>query len=207
MSTCFIFGAGDMPKAVPNTAGALVIAADGGYLALKELGIKPDIVVGDFDSMDEVQGENVIKLKREKDDTDMAAAVGLALERGARDIEIYGGLGGRRLSHTIANLQLVAALSQKGITARLCGDGCTATAVTDGALELKNACGYISVFCFGIKAKGVTLKGLKYPLMDAELTNTYPLGVSNQPVSDKAVIEVKSGTLIVIYGEKIQSML
>lgn len=201
--TCYIFGAGTPPKTKPDIKSGLVIAADGGLETLNRFGINADIVIGDFDSMSLVSGQNVIRLKAEKDETDMLAACNIALEKGADEIIIYGGLGGSRLSHTLANFQLIASLSQKGVKAHLLMDGLCVTAITDCSHKLKNAGGYVSVFCHTDTATGVTLTGFKYPLSNATLYNNYPLGVSNQIIADSALVTVKSGTLIIIYGERL----
>ena len=201
--TCYIFGAGTPPKLNPDIKSGLVIAADGGLKTLKHFGISADIVIGDFDSMSPVSGQNVIRLKAEKDETDMLAACNIALEKGADEIIIYGGLGGSRLSHNLANFQLIASLSQKGVKASLLMDGLCVIAITDCSLKLENTGGYVSVFCHTDTATGVTLTGFKYPLSNATLYNNYPLGVSNQIIADSALVTVKSGTLIIIYGEKL----
>ena len=89
---CWIVGAGDFcARDWSPREGDLVIAADGGQGALSRLHARADVVVGDFDSLREApNGGEVVRLPAEKDDTDMVAALRLALERGCRDIRIYG---------------------------------------------------------------------------------------------------------------------
>ena len=115
METCFIFGAGQDVELVRRPEpGDYVIAADGGYLACKRRGIVPDLLLGDFDSMEEpADFPKVLRLPVEKDDTDTFLAAKYALERGCRAFHIYGGTGGR-LDHTLANLQLLVWLSRRG---------------------------------------------------------------------------------------------
>ena len=93
---CWIVGAGDFcARGWSPESGDLVIAADGGQGALSRLHARADIVVGDFDSLREApNGGEVVRLPAEKDDTDMVAALRLALARGCRDIRIYGAAGG-----------------------------------------------------------------------------------------------------------------
>ena len=93
----YIVGAGEISgKELVIPSGAFVIAADAGLKHLEAINIVPDLIVGDFDSLGEIpSGENVVYHKPEKDDTDMLLAVREALNRGARTIIIYGGLGGR----------------------------------------------------------------------------------------------------------------
>ena len=119
METCYIFGAGDFtPCTIDLTSKDLVIAADGGYDYLIRLGLRADVVLGDFDSVtspdlwDDAICEK-LTYPPEKDDTDMMLAIKLGLSRGYREFAIYGGLGGR-LDHTIANIQSLTYLAGEG---------------------------------------------------------------------------------------------
>lgn len=106
MATCYIYGAMPCGSTEKLEEGDLLIAADGGYAYLQ--GQKPDLVVGDFDSLGYVpEGEQIIRHPVQKDDTDMLLAVREGLKRGYRKFVLYGGIGGR-LDHTIANLQVLA---------------------------------------------------------------------------------------------------
>ena len=197
---CYIVGAGEPAGSFARTAYDFVIAADGGSRFLDMLNIEPDLFVGDLDSSD-APPENcfAIKLNREKDETDTALAVREGLARGYREFKIYGGLGGR-LDHSIANIQLIAELSTRQVKASLIGDGVTITAVTDGSVKLPTKKrGTVSVFCHTDTAENVTIKGLKYPLEGAKLTNLNALGVSNEFTGKPASVSVGTGTLIVIY--------
>ena len=200
MRRCIIFGAGEydaqQPKKTPET---LVIAADAGYRRCVENGFVPDYVIGDFDSLCKAPGlSNVIQLPVEKDVTDMDAAAALALEHDCKVICLYGGMGGRP-DHTLANYALVARLSQQGVEAYLYGNGYVVTAVTDGKLTLTGGRGEtVSVFSWTDRSEGVTLRGLKYPLENAVLTNTFALGVSNSFAEETAEITVARGTLLVM---------
>lgn len=204
MKTCIIFGAGVYDAQQPaTTEGCLVIAADGGYAKCRALGVAPDLVIGDFDSLGFAPQEgSVVKLPVEKDVTDLDAAAGLALERGCTEIRIYGGMGGRP-DHTMANYALLARLSKQGVRAYLYGEGYAVAAVTDGSLTLTGGAGEtISVFAWSDAAEGVTLRGLQYPLEDAVLTNTFALGVSNSFAAETAEVSVKRGTLLVMREKK-----
>ena len=136
MKLCYIFGAGEpsMPVAVPTRDEVLVIAADGGYRLAAEVFGVPDLLVGDFDSIDALPvGVPIVRHPAEKDDTDLALAANEAIDRGATDLYIYAALGGR-LDHTVANLQLLASLAARGIRATLFGsDGTAVTALVGGA--------------------------------------------------------------------------
>ncbi|MDE7231987.1 MAG: thiamine diphosphokinase [Lachnospiraceae bacterium] len=198
---CYIVGAGEnygidfSPR-----ADDFVIAADAGFQVLEQNGITMDLVIGDFDSLPFVpKHPEVITLKKEKDDTDMRAAVLERLKAGYEIFHIYGGTGGL-IEHTIANMQLLAELSSGGKRGFLFGRDYIITALTNGTLVLPDhISGYVSVFAHSDRAEGVWLKGLKYELQDAVLTNSYPLGVSNELIGKESSITVKNGTLLIVF--------
>lgn len=187
--------------------GDLLIAADGGYEWLMDMGLSPDLLIGDFDSLSQVpEGPNILRLPKEKDDTDTMAAVRLAMERGYERFHIYGGTGGR-FDHTMANIQLLTWLAHRGCENRLYGPDWVAAAVTDGTLSFPaNAQGHVSVFCQGDRAEGVCLEGLKYPLTNATLTCEFALGVSNEFTGGPSSITVEKGTLLVLWGRSGSTM-
>ena len=201
---CYIVGAGERAIALPAPEqGDLLIAADGGYAWLKERGLKPDLVVGDFDSMAEPAGvAHLVRLPKEKDETDTMAAVRLGRARGYRRSHIFGGTGGR-FDHTLANLQLLAWLSRRGEEGRLYGPDWTAAAITGGTLEFgPEHRGMISVFAHSDTVRGVTIEGLKYSLSGAELDNGFSLGVSNEFTGVPARVSVKEGTLLIVWESR-----
>ena len=198
---CYVVGAGEnYGLDFSPRPGDLVIAVDGGFQVLQENGMNADMVIGDFDSLHFVpQHPNVIVLNTEKDDTDMWAAVKEGMDAGYEIFHIYCGTGGR-IEHTIANIQLLARLAQKEKQGVLFGKDYMITAVTNRTITFpKHLSGYVSVFSHSEKAEGVYLKGLKYELDNAELTNTYPLGVSNEFIGEESTISVKNGTLVIVY--------
>jgi thiamine pyrophosphokinase len=182
-----------------------VIAADGGLDHAREFGIRPDVVIGDFDS---VRGSlptdaGIITLPAEKDDPDMFSALKVGWARGAREFHIYGGLGGR-IDHTIANIQLLSLLSRHGAIGYLYGDGTVVCAVTDGELAFPaHECtpgNMVSVFSHSDVSTDVNEPGMKYQLRHARLTNSIVQGVSNEFLPDSdAAINVRHGTLIVTF--------
>jgi len=199
--TCYIFAAGDFfglrEKPEP---GDLIIAADAGYRRCTALGLRPDVVVGDFDSMPPPMGESLLRLPVEKDDTDSLYAMRLGLDRGYRDFVLYGGTGGRRSDHTLANLQSLLFLVSHRASGRMYGDGVVWRTLHDGRFDFPaSARGTLSVFCMDGEARGVTLRGLKYELDDGCLRSDFPLGVSNSFLGREASVEVKDGTLLILY--------
>lgn len=202
MKECYIFGAGHFYGLHTRPRpGDLIIAADGGYEACKAAGFTPDLLVGDFDSLPAVpEGCAVVRLPVEKDDTDMLAAIRLGLERGAKRFHLYGGTGGDRPEHTLANLQCLLFLSERGADGILYDRISACTALREGTLRFPaGAKGNLSVFAMDGPAEGVTLRGLKYSLEDAALTPCLPLGVSNSFTGAAVEITVKRGALLIWY--------
>ena len=197
---CHIAAALAFDNEISLMPGDLLIAADAGYQQLIKRSLKPDLIVGDFDSLGSIpEGENIVRHPVMKDDTDLMLAIKLGLERGYRAFYIYGGLGGR-LDHTIANIQALDFISENGGTGYLFGEKQIATVFFGGELSFpEGSKGIISVFAQGGIAEGVTLKGLLYPLKDATLSPAYPLGVSNEFTGDKASVVVRKGKLLVIW--------
>ena len=202
---CYVVGAMSLSMNLrPYPApGDYVIAADRGYDSLMAFGVNPDLVVGDFDSLGYApQHPNVIQLPAEKDDTDMVYALRKGLELGYRRFVLLGGVGGR-LEHTYANLQLLDYLTTQGAQGFLAGEKTVATALRGGTIEFPAAMsGYLSVFCNSGTASGVTLEGLKFPLENTELNGSFPLGVSNEFTGLPAKVQVKDGSLILIWEDK-----
>lgn len=200
MNTCMIFCAGGFDRLLePPEASDYILAADGGYAHVRQLGLTPDGVLGDFDSLGYVPEEAQV-FPVEKDDTDSMLAIRKGLELGYRKFLLYGSLDGPRLDHTVANIQALRFLAEHGAQGYLVGLNQIAAVVKNGELSFPAGCrGYISVFCLGDKARDVTLQGLYYPLEEAELTGTFPLGASNQFTGQPARIGVRNGCLLVIW--------
>ena len=206
-SICHIVGAADFAYERFNPAeGDLVIAADAGLIALDKMGCKPDVILGDFDSLGYLpKGDEVLLHPVHKDDTDSMLAMREAIDRGYRDFIFHGCTGGTRFDHTVANLQTLAYAAEHGVRASIYAPDFTAEAICNKALRFDaRYTGGISVFAVGGRAEGVWLSGLEYPLYNATLDPSRPLGVSNSFIEgENAVIRVNKGTLLVILqGEK-----
>lgn len=205
---CYIIGASDTDGMyIDRREGDYIIAADAGLAALEEMGIVPDLAVGDFDSLGHIPNfERIICHPCEKDDTDTALSLAEGMKRGYRVFVIYGGLGGR-LDHTMANIQNCAGAADHGALCWLWGEGNAVCTFGDGA-ELSfeaEKTGILSVFAAD-RASGVNIHGLKYPLEDVCLTSTVPLGVSNQFIGEKSSISAADGTLIAMWNEDAESV-
>ena len=203
MKNCVIFCAAEFDAlAEPLEAEDFVIAADGGLRHTQKLGLVPDVILGDFDSLGYTpEGANVFPV--EKDDTDAMLAVRRGLQLGFREFILYGSLDGPRLDHTIANLQVLQFLADRGASGYLVGTDYLVTVVKNGSLTFpKSAEGTVSVFCLGPDAEGITLRGLHYPLENGTLTAGFPLGVSNHFTGKEAEITVNNGSLLVLWDRK-----
>jgi thiamine pyrophosphokinase len=200
MRNCVIFCAGEFEKlSQPIGEGDLLIAADGGLAHVKKLGLVPDIILGDFDSLGYVpEGAELHPV--EKDDTDSMLAIKKGIQLGCDTFYLYGALDGGRVDHTMANFQALQYLSERGARGYLLGCRQIATAVTAGSIELPESWeGYLSVFCMGSDARGVTIRGAQYQLENARLTSGFPLGVSNRFVGKTTTVTVEKGTLLLIW--------
>lgn len=235
---CIIVGAGDffgMP--FQPAEEDYVIAADAGYENLKAAGIVPNLVVGDFDSM-EVEGvkgvtgpvkdldifadaekaEYIHHLQRTeldgvetrvidpiKNDPDMLACVRIGMEQGYRSFHLIGGTG-KRIDHSIANLQVLGFLAQQRMHGYLYGEHQLVRAIRNESVCFpKEMQGYFSALSLSDECHGVTERGFKYIVTDVTLCNTMPTGLSNEFVGTEAEISVKEGTLLLIYDWKIEA--
>ena len=203
MGTCIVFCAAGFDALVePVASDDLIIAADGGFVHTQKLGITPDIILGDFDSLGYTPDRaNVFPV--EKDDTDAMLAVRRGLQLGYRKFVLYGSLDGPRLDHTVANFQTLQFLADRDAAGYLVGSGQLVTVVKNGSLTFPAGMeGTISVFCMGKDAEGVTLEGLYYPLENGTLTAGFPLGVSNHFTEAAAAITVRNGSLLVVWDRQ-----
>lgn len=203
MRECVIFCAAECDGlARPIGPESFVIAADGGLRHTEKLGIAPEAVLGDFDSLGFCpEGANVFPV--EKDDTDAMLAVRLGLDRGCGEFLLYGSLDGPRLDHTVANFQTLQFLAEHGAAGYLIGNTTMVTVVKNGKITFPaGLSGTISVFCMGSDAVGVTEKGLFYGLENGTLSSGFPLGVSNHFTGEAAEISVKNGSLLVLWERK-----
>lgn len=200
MGTCYIVGAGEFSEKITLTDGDFVIAADGGFDNLKKIGITPDLLIGDFDSISELpQGTEAVRYPVEKDETDSFLAYKLGVERGYREFVLLGGTGGR-IDHTLANYSLMFYARREGNSLSVVGSGTRAYAVVNEKKTLvgKRGC-VVSVFAFGGKAFSVSIKGLKYEADNITLQPEFALGVSNSYINDgEAYVSVGDGALLVI---------
>ncbi len=184
--------------------GELVIAADSGYRNATALGVTVDLLLGDFDSLGEErlsdvpESLEVIRVPCEKDMTDTQLAVDIAVERGATELVIIGGLDSR-LDHTLSNLAILENMSARNIpTVMTNGKNRVRYIFSTSTLIPHSKFKYLSLIAKGKKVNGVSVQGCKYPLDNAKLCDTYQWAVSNEIIGNCAFISVKKGGLFIV---------
>lgn len=205
---CYVIGAGDLTVSEISTGeDDLVIAVDGGIAYCGLLGVQPDLLIGDFDSVSEEEenaikeleqemSDRVIRLDPVKDETDMLRALEIGLQKGYTSFRIYGGMGGR-LEHTIANIQCLLYLKNQGAEGFLCDGSSMIFVMKNEEVRFrKDMAGYLSLFTLGKEAKGVTIQGMKYPLDRYTIKNDFPIGVSNEFIGEEGLVRVEDGELV-----------
>lgn len=182
-----------------------IIASDRGLEILDKFDIKPNYIIGDFDSIDKeilnkyINADIEIKeLNPEKDYTDTHMALKLAIELESKDITILGAVG-TRIDHTIANIHVLKETLDNNIECKIIDERNEIQLINrKTTLEMDKRHKYISLIPLTTKVEGVTLKGFKYSLADATLEAGHSIGVSNEQVEKCAEIELKEGILILI---------
>jgi len=182
----------------------LIIAADAGYLTAQRMGITPDVLLGDFDTLgieNIPEGIECLRVPAEKDDTDTQLAVQVALERGATEIVIVGGLGGR-VDHTLSSLAILEMLwerKERRVYAIFTDGKNRARFIRNSGVILPHEhYRFFSLIAADEKVKGITLEGCKYPLKNGQILRTHQWAVSNEVVGNCALVEIKRGGVWVI---------
>jgi thiamine pyrophosphokinase len=177
-----------------------IICADSGLKHTMKMGIIPDIIIGDFDSYSGTLPDyaEIIRSVPEKDDTDTMLAVRTAISQGADRIKIYGALGGR-FDHTVANIQTLKFALDNGCTADIESEGNFITMRNSGEYRFpKRENCYFSVFAYTDEVRIARMSGVKYTLENGIIRSNFPIGVSNEFISDEAILEIDSGTALVV---------
>ena len=193
---------------VSNNKYDNIIAVDKGLNTLNKLQIKPNYIIGDFDSVNtkilqEYENKNIPStyLKPEKDFTDTHMALKKAVEMGSKEIIIIGAIG-TRLDHTFANIHILKEALDNDIEAKLVNENNEIMLIKNKIIINKNNnFKYISIIPLTTEIKEVTLKGFKYQLQDACLEIGESIGVSNEQIENKATIEIKEGIAILILSK------
>ncbi|WP_308634314.1 thiamine diphosphokinase [Paenibacillus silvisoli] len=184
--------------------GDVLIGADAGALFLIEHGLRPDIALGDFDSVTpeqlsfirEKSGETLDYDPIDKDYTDTELAWRLALSKQPKELLLLGALG-TRFDHSLANVHLLR-MPQHGTQAKIRDERNCIHLVSDRLALVDEGFTYVSLLPLSEKVTGITLTGFQYPLQDATLEIGQSLGISNKLLGSEGLIEVRQGMLLVI---------
>ncbi len=185
---------------------SMIIAADHGLVVVDKLGISPDYIVGDFDSVPETllkrYRESLTPIEtfpREKDKTDTQIAIEAALFHKATNIVLVGATGSR-LDHTMANIHLLLLPLQMDINACIMDEynKIYLKRKSFRIVKQKQHGNYVSLLPFTEEVNGLTLSGFHYPLNQIRLTAGSSLGISNEIIEEVAEVEFINGTLLVI---------
>lgn len=202
-----LFANGDFPEndSLTLEEDDFLVAVDGGLRHLIQLGLTPQLLVGDLDSVNEEDldhcmqwGVEILRFPTEKDETDLELALLEVLQRGFTDIVITCAVGDR-LDHTFGNLALLALPELKG-SHTFISQGATTIYLVDERIDLQTFPGaLISLLPWGETVHGVTTTGLQYPLTDATLYPWKSLGLSNVATSNHVTVSVKTGQLFLFH--------
>lgn len=185
----------------------LIVCADGGARHLYSLGIKPDVLVGDFDSIPrdileeyKKSGVEIIKYPVRKDMTDVDLAVECAVSRGAGRIFIAGAFG-TRIDHTLSNLHLLHRILDSGLEAALIDENNTVYLIKDKIKIKRKENHKLSLIPATPIVEGIYTGGLAYPLADASMSMGTTIGISNEFTSDEAWVSIRKGRLYVVVSK------
>lgn len=207
--TGYIFAGGEIfPEYITERPeeGDICVCADSGYENARALGVEPDVLVGDLDSIGEVpDGVEIIRVPAEKDITDTHLAVSVALERGARSVVIVGSTAGR-LDHALSTIAILEDLYSRHVSAVVVnGQNRVRFIRNSGHILLRSAnYKYFSVIAADATVKGVSIDGAKYPLINKTLKRSEQFAVSNEIEKNAALINVKKGGVFIIESRDIK---
>lgn len=184
-------------------AGAFdyVMAVDGGYASLKDAGIEPDMALGDFDSLGYIpKGIRVVRFSSHKDESDMELALKRVKSMKFDSVVVFGALG-RRLDHTLANMQVFSKLSEEGLNVSAIDMDDAIFFITGPDIFEAPALesGIVSVFAMNDMVHGLFERGLEWELDNVELTNRTSLALSNEIIGEAIMIGVEEGTIAIFF--------
>lgn len=180
-----------------------VICADGGLEKIKKLGLIPNLILGDFDSvnssvLEDYKNLNIetVTFPSEKDYTDMELSINHAVKIGFKDI-ILVGASGTRLDHTVANMLLIEKYHKKDINIKILDNNNLIQMVTDNMMIPFRKKYYVSIIPLSESIEGLTLEGFKYPLNNINVERGSTLCISNEISENIGVVKLNKGSAIV----------
>lgn len=181
-----------------------IICADAGMKHCRKLNLIPHLIVGDFDSTNALDlmyyedlNVRVHRFSTHKDETDTELALRYAIEKGATEVVIWGGIGSR-LDHTLGNVHLLYSALKQGVKVTLVNDQNEVMLINDCVVLNGKEGQLVSLIPFSEKVEGISTTGLAYGLTEDTLWVGSPIGVSNYMTNPKATIQLKNGFLLVI---------
>lgn len=179
-----------------------VICADGGLEKVKNLNLRPNLILGDFDSVDSSVLESykllnieTVTFPSEKDYTDMELAIEYAINKGYKDI-ILTGASGTRLDHTVANMLLIEKYYIKDIKIKIIDNNNLIQMVNDNMIIPVRKNYFVSIIPLSENIEGLTLEGFKYPLNNINVERGSTLCVSNEVTESFGVVKLKKGNAL-----------
>lgn len=189
-----------------------IICADGGARHLYPLGVIPDIIIGDMDSLSqemqtyfEERGSRFIRYSEAKDETDTQLALEYACDLAPEEIYVFGAFGSR-IDHVTANISLLVTGAKRDIPVRLIDEWCEAFVVSREHVIAGEIGQTVSLLPLSDEVTGITLGGFEYPLENGVMEIGKPYGISNRLIAAKGVITVKTGYLLVIRYFKVEDL-
>ncbi|HQO99396.1 MAG TPA: thiamine diphosphokinase [Caldisericia bacterium] len=177
-----------------------IIACDGGYNNCKKLNIKPDLILGDFDSLQEFEFNNSIKFPKEKDKSDFELAIDYGFEKGFKDFEIWGAIG-KRLDHTLFNISLLLRIKKEDGNAIIYHPPYIVFIIDkEYNFGVRNS-GFVSFYPLTSEIKGLTIKGMKYELNEKDIYLGSTETLSNEFIGKESFVNFKEGIILVILEE------
>ncbi len=204
MKNCVVVGGSSLDINLKDyiTDDMFVIAADKGWEHCILNGIMPDLVIGDFDSSKKPDNVKSIVLPAEKDDTDTFFIARYIIENEFNNVLFLALSGGKRFEHTMANIQTMNFLSKNNINVTMIDKFSKMMVINKNKINLKKEddC-FFSLVSLGV-CEGVSIKGAKYEIENAKITDDYPIGISNEFEKDIVEITLEKGSLLIIISKK-----
>lgn len=186
-----------------------IICVNGGCGYALAMGLKPDLVIGDMDSLNPDDQEKILQLDPKlikhpsvKDKSDLELAIDRAVEMKPGEIVIIGALGGVRADHAFINMLLLYIPMQHNIPARIVDRNQDIFLIKDKMIINGKSGDYFSLFALTGEAGGITTEGLRYPLKEGTLHFASTLGLSNELTGSKAAVSLERGLLLAIHHRK-----
>lgn len=177
-----------------------IIACNGGYNNCKRLNVKPNLILGDFDSINEPDFKNKLIYPKEKDKSDFELAIDYGLENGYKDFEIWGAIG-KRLDHTLFNISSLIKIKKEGGNGKIYHPPYLIFIIDkEFYFGIKNK-GFVSFYPLTFEIKGLTIKGLKYELNDKNIFLGTTETLSNEFIGKESYVSLKEGLILVILEE------